>query len=386
MKKVCVATGSRAEYGLLRPILKKLKSDNEIDLRIVVTGMHLSPEFGFTVNEITNDGFKVDFKNEMLLSSDTDQGIVKSMGVGLIGMADYFSCNKPDMLIVLGDRYEIFAVATAAMIYKVPIAHIHGGEITEGAYDDSIRHCITKMSTLHFTSTEEYRKRVIQLGESPDRVFYVGALGVENIKSLKLMEKDELEDSIGFRVDRKTLMVTYHPETLGEYKPADCFKNLLYVLDKHREFRIIFTKANADTDGRIINSMIDEYVDKHKLNSIAFQSLGILRYLSVLKYCAAVVGNSSSGILEVPSFKIPTINIGNRQKGRVQSKSVINCRCIIDEIDKALSIISDIDYISKFKNYDNPYELIGTSSNIVKNIKNYLKSEHKNKKFYDYRG
>lgn len=383
MKKVCVATGSRAEYGLLRPILKKLNNDTEIDLKIIVTGMHLSPEFGLTVNEIENDGFKVDFKNEMLLSSDTDQGIVKSMGICLIGMADYFSCNKPDLLIVLGDRYEIFSVAASAMIYKIPIAHIHGGEITEGAYDDSIRHCITKMSTLHFTSTEEYRRRVIQLGENPDMVFYVGALGVENIRNLKLMEKHDLEKSIGFEVDKKTLVVTYHPETLGENNSANSFKNILYVLDKHKEFRVIFTKANADTDGRIINRMIDEYVDEHKSNSIAFESLGLIRYLSVLKYCAAVVGNSSSGIIEVPSFNIPTINIGNRQKGRTQSNSVINCKADINEIDEALRIIMK-KYSKNKLSFINPYECTGTSDNIIACIKEYLCSKKTIKKiFYD---
>ena len=312
MKKVCVITGTRAEYGLLKPLITKINNDSEMKLQLVVTGMHLSPEFGLTYKEIEQDGFEITERNEMLLSSDTPNGITKSIGLGMIGFADIFTRIKPDMVIILGDRYEALAAGTAAMVHRIPIAHIHGGELTEGVMDDSIRHAITKMSMLHFTAAEEYRKRVIQMGEEPDRVFYVGALGIENIKTQKLLSKSELAQSVGFSPDDSYIVVTFHPVTLEINTAGEQFDKLLGALDVYKEYYIIFTMANADTNGRIINQKIEEYVSRNKGRAVAFTSLGMMRYLSALKYCEMVIGNSSSGILEAPSFKIPTVNIGDR--------------------------------------------------------------------------
>lgn len=384
MKKVCVITGTRAEYGLLKPLVQKINNDNSLELQLVVTGMHLSSEFGLTYQEIEQDGFEITERNEMLLSSDTPNGITKSVGLGTIGFADIFTRIVPDMVVILGDRYEALAAATAAMIHRIPIAHIHGGELTEGLIDESIRHAITKMSVLHFTSTEKYRNRVIQLGEQPDRVFYVGALGVENIKTRILMSKEQLEESLHFRLDKPYIMVTFHPVTLEDGTAQEQFENLLSALDSIEGYRIIFTKANSDTDGRIINSKIDAYVGKNKGKADAFTSLGMVRYLSAIKYCEMVVGNSSSGIIEVPSFHIPTVNIGDRQKGRVRGKSVIDCGCTQKEIEEAIHTAQTMRRNNMLKNEMNPYEGRNTSEIIVNLIKDYLESEIKIKKhFYD---
>lgn len=384
MKKVCVITGTRAEYGLLKPLVQKINNDNSLELQLVVTGMHLSPEFGLTYQEIEQDGFEITERNEMLLSSDTPNGITKSVGLGTIGFADIFTRIVPDMVVILGDRYEALAAATAAMIHRIPIAHIHGGELTEGLIDESIRHAITKMSVLHFTSTEKYRNRVIQLGEQPDRVFYVGALGVENIKTRILMSKEQLEESLHFRLDKPYIMVTFHPVTLEDGTTQEQFENLLSALDSIEGYRIIFTKANSDTDGRIINSKIDAYVGKNKGKADAFTSLGMVRYLSAIKYCEMVVGNSSSGIIEVPSFHIPTVNIGDRQKGRVRGKSVIDCGWTQKEIEEAIHTAQTMRRNNMLKNEMNPYEGRNTSEIIVNLIKDYLESEIKIKKhFYD---
>jgi GDP/UDP-N,N'-diacetylbacillosamine 2-epimerase (hydrolysing) len=286
--------------------------------------MHLSPEFGLTYKEIEKE-FKINKKIEMLLSSDTSVGISKSMGLAQISFAESYDELKPDIVIVLGDRYEIFSATSAAMIARIPIAHIHGGEKTEGAFDESISHSITKMSHLHFTATEEYKNRVIQLGEHPSRVFNVGGMGIENIKRLKLLSKDEFEKSIEFKLNIKNILVTFHPVTLENSTAKEQFQELLDAIDELEDTNIIFTKANSDTDGRVINQMIDEYVTKNSHKSIVFTSLGQLRYLSALQYVDAVVGNSSSGLAEAPSFKIGTINIGDRQKGRIKASSVIDC-------------------------------------------------------------
>ncbi|MGM9967101.1 MAG: UDP-N-acetylglucosamine 2-epimerase [Rummeliibacillus sp.] len=384
MKKVCVVTGTRAEYGLLKPVIDKIYYSNRLELQLVATGMHLSPDFGLTYQEIESDGYPIIKKIGMLLSSDTATDITKSMAVALMGFADFFEEHRPDMIVILGDRYEMLVVASAAMIAKIPIAHIHGGELTEGAYDDAIRHSITKMSQLHFVSTEEYRKRVIQLGENPENVYNVGALGVENIKNVKLLSKEEIEKSLNFIFNDDTIMVTYHPVTLDTLSTKNQFNQLLNVIDKHQELKVIFTKANADTDGRIINSMIDEYVDKNKKRCIAFTSLGQVRYLSTLKLCKAVVGNSSSGIIEVPSFNIPTVDIGNRQKGRIASKSVIHCGYESREIEVAIKQAFSSDFNKNIKFYTNPYEGVNTSQKILeimeKNLDNKINIK---KKFYD---
>lgn len=383
MKKVCVITGTRAEYGLLKPLMTKISSDSEMQLQLVVTGMHLSPEFGLTYKEIEQDGFEITERNEMLLSSDTPNGITKSIGLGMIGFADIFTRIMPDMVIVLGDRYEALAAATAAMVHRIPIAHIHGGELTEGLIDDSIRHAITKMSMLHFTSIEHYRKRVIQLGEQPERVFCVGSLGAENIRTQALLDKKELEQSIQFSLEEPYVIVTFHPVTLEDNSAGVQFKNLLLALDKFKEYKIIFTKANADTEGRSINSQIDMYTKANRGRAIGVSSLGMLRYLSALKYCEMVIGNSSSGILEAPSFHVPTVNIGDRQKGRVKGKSIIDCGWTIEEIiqgiEKAQTMKKE-DYLEMERNI---YEGINTSDTIVRILKNYLKNGSEIKKVFN---
>lgn len=372
MKKIIsVLTATRAEYGLLKPIIKKLQLVNEFDVRVVVTGAHLSPEFGLTFREIEKDGIDIDAKIEILLSADTPAAISKSMGLAMISFADYFEKLKPDMLVVLGDRYETLAVCCSAMNQRIPIAHLYGGETTQGAVDESIRHAITKLSYLHFTSTEEYRNRVIQLGENPGRVFCVGAIGIENMMNEKYISKEELEESIGFRLDRPFAIVTYHPVTLEDNSAQKQIEALLSACSKHKELKYIFTKANADSDGRIINHLIDKYIQEND-NAIAFASLGVRRYLSALKYCSMIIGNSSSGLIEAPSFGIPIINIGRRQKGRLQSDSVINCEVTQEDIDKAIRLAMDSAFIDKARNVINAYGNGNTSEKIVDTIKDVL--------------
>lgn len=383
-KKICIITGTRAEYGLLKPLIDKIYKSKDLELQLVVTGMHLSPEFGLTYKEIEEDGYPITSKIEMLLSSDTSVGITKSMGVALIGFADYYEQYKPNMVIILGDRYEMFMAAAASMVAKIPIAHIHGGELTEGVMDEAVRHSITKMSHIHFTSTEEYRKRVIQLGEQPECVFNVGALGIENIKNLELLEKEELENQIDFRFSAKTIMVTYHPVTLENVTSKKQFEDILDVIHSHKELSVIFTKANADMDGRIINQMIDDFVITHKERCAAHTSLGQLRYLSALRFCKAVVGNSSSGIIEVPSFGIPTINIGDRQRRRLHATSVINCRNDKDEIEAALIEALSDKFLEKASQVKNPYEGEHTSDQMISIINRVLEVGIDMKKiFYD---
>lgn len=384
MHKVCIITGTRAEYGLLKPVIDKVHNLAKLELQLVVTGTHLSPEFGMTYQEIEKDGYPISSKIEMLLSSDTPVGITKSMGVALLGFADYFAADRPNMVVILGDRYEMLAAVIAAMMARIPIAHIHGGEKTEGAVDEAIRHSITKMSQLHFTSTEEYRKRVIQLGEQPETVYNVGALGVENVKNVKLLCREDLEKQIGFKFTVPTIMVTYHPVTLEDMAAKEQFENLLTVIDNHKDISVIFTKANADTDGRIINHMIDEYAGENANRCSVYASLGQLRYLSALQFCDAVVGNSSSGIIEVPSFGIPTVNIGDRQRGRAAAQSVINCGYSVQEIDKALQTALTDEFRDKASKVSNPYEKEGTSDRIIDLISQALDDGIIiKKKFYD---
>lgn len=328
MKKICVVTGTRAEYGLLKPLIKKIRDDKDLNLQLVVTGMHLSSEFGLTYNEISKDGFKITEKVEILLSSDTEIGISKSMGLAMISFSEVFDRIKPDMLILLGDRYEIFAVASAAIVAKIPIAHLHGGETTEGALDEAFRHSVTKMSYLHFTSNEVYKNRVIQLGEEPCRVVNVGPIIEESIKTLDFLPKEKLEEDLKIRFDKKISLLTFHPTTLENNSAKEQFENVLEALSEFDDLKVIFTKANSDVSGRIINSMIDEYVLKNPDKCVAYASLGQLRYLSAMKYCDIVIGNSSSGIIEAPILQKPTVNIGDRQKGRIQEKSIINCKPI----------------------------------------------------------
>ncbi|MDF1879569.1 UDP-N-acetylglucosamine 2-epimerase (hydrolyzing) [Sulfurimonas sp. SAG-AH-194-C20] len=381
-RKICVVTGTRAEYGLLYWLMKEIEQDDALELQLIVTGMHLSPEFGLTYETIEEE-FKIDKKIEMLLSSDTAVGISKSMGLAQISFAETYEELQPDMLVVLGDRYEMFSAVSAAMISRVPIAHLHGGETTEGAFDESIRHSITKMSHLHFTATDEYKKRVIQLGEQPERVFNVGGMGIENIKRLKLLSRDEFEKSIEFTLGKRNLLVTFHPVTLENSTAKQQFTNLLKALDTQEDTKIIFTKANSDTDGRIINAMVDEYVAKNSDKSIAFTSLGQLRYLSALQYVDAMVGNSSSGLAEAPSFEVGTINIGDRQKGRIMASSIINCDNETDSILKAFEYLYSDKFKEILKTTQNPYGNGMASAKIIKIIKNIKIDGMLKKSFYN---
>ena len=381
-RKICIITGTRAEYGLFYWLLKEIEADKELQLQVIVTGMHLSPEFGLTYKEIEKE-FKINKKIEMLLSSDTSVGISKSMGLAQISFAESYDELKPDIVIVLGDRYEIFSATSAAMIARIPIAHLHGGEATEGLIDEPIRHSITKMSHLHFTATEEYKNRVIQLGEHPSRVFNVGGMGIENIKRLKLLSKDEFEKSIEFKLNIKNILVTFHPVTLENSTAKEQFKELLDAIDELEDTNIIFTKANSDTDGRVINQMIDEYVTKNFQKSVQFTSLGQLRYLSALQYVDAVVGNSSSGLAEAPSFKIGTINIGDRQKGRIKASSVIDCEPNKDSILKSFEKLYSKEFQETLKTTINPYGDGYASKKIVEILKNVDLKNILKKSFYD---
>lgn len=381
-RKICVVTGTRAEYGLLYWLMRAIQDDDSFSLQIIVTGMHLSPEFGLTYHEIEKD-FHIDKKIEILLSSDTPVGVSKSMGLAQISFAEAYEELAPDLVVVLGDRYEIFSAASAAMISRIPIAHLHGGETTEGAFDEAIRHSITKMSHLHFTATDEYRNRVIQLGEQPERVFNVGGIGIENIKRMNLLNKNDFEDSIDFKLDKKNILVTFHPVTLEKTTANIQFQNLLSSLDKLKETKIIFTKSNSDTDGRIINKMIDEYVAKNSGKSKSFVSLGQLRYLSALQYVDAVVGNSSSGLAEAPSFKIGTINIGDRQKGRLRANSVIDCEPLEKSIDESFKKLYSSEFQNSLKNTISPYGDGSASKIILEKIKSFDLTNIIKKVFYD---
>lgn len=383
-KKICVVTATRAEYGLLKGIIEKLQMVSEIEVKIVATGAHLSPEFGMTYQEIEKDGFKIDKRTEILLSSDTPSSISKSMGLAMISFGEYFEEEKPDLLLVLGDRYETLAVCCCAMNSRIPIAHIHGGETTEGAIDEVIRHAITKLSYLHFTSTENYRKRVIQLGEHPDRVFYVGAMGVENAKHIPLLSKEKLEELIKFPLNKPYAVVTFHPVTLENNTSKEQVKELLWALDSFPDMKFIITKANADMDGRIINKTLDEYVQK-RVNAILVDSLGTTGYLSAIKYADMVIGNSSSGLIEAPSFHVATVNIGERQKGRIQAESIISCKTVGTDIKKAMDIAISSEFRQQVSLCSNPYGDGETSAKIVAVIKEYLFKEKINlkKSFFD---
>lgn len=353
-RTICVVTGTRAEFGLLFWLMKEIQADEQLELQVIVTGMHLSPEFGLTYQEVEKE-FHINKKIEMLLSSDTAIGISKSMGLAQISFAEAYADLQPDVVVLLGDRYEIFAAASAAMIARIPIAHLHGGETTEGAFDEAIRHSITKMSHLHFTATEVYRRRVIQLGEHPERVFNVGGMGIENIHRLSLLSKEDFETAINFKLASKNLLITFHPTTLESATAKQQFAELLSALDELVDTHLIFTKANSDTDGRIINQMIDDYVVRNKEKAVGFTSLGQLRYLSALQYVDAVVGNSSSGLIEAPSFKIGTINIGDRQKGRIKAESVVDCQPEKDLVLKAIGKIYTSEFQQKLQNVKNLY-------------------------------
>ena len=382
MRKICVVTGTRAEYGLLYWLIREIDVDKDLELQIIATGMHLSPEFGNTYQQIEEDGFFINKKVDISLTSDTELAISKSMGLGMIGFADAFDELQSNLIVVLGDRFEIFSAVSSAMIAKIPVAHLHGGEVTEGAFDESIRHSITKMSHLHFAATNKYRNRIIQLGEQPNRVFNVGGLGVDSINKLKLLSKSDFENAIDFKLGKKNILVTFHPVTLENFTSKVQFQELLNSIDELKNTRIIFTKANSDTDSRVINSMIETYTSVND-NSIAFTSMGQLNYLSALQFVDAVVGNSSSGLLEAPSFNIATIDIGDRQKGRIKADSVISCLPTQEGIGSAFDKAYSEGFQNIVNNTKNPYGNGGASKAVVDIIKNFDLNEILKKTFYD---
>ena len=381
--KIAVVTGTRAEYGLLFCLMKEIQNDPEIELQLIVTGTHLSPEFGSTYQLIEADGFKIDAKVEMLLSTDSAVGITKSVGLGIIGFSDTLQKLSPNILILLGDRFEILAAAQAALIQKIPLAHIHGGELSEGAIDDAIRHCITKMSHLHFVATETYRKRVIQLGEHPERVFNVGAPGLERIANSQLLDRHELEEKLNFQLGTQNFLITYHPATINPSENEPALTALFSALDHFPRAKLIFTKANSDEMGRLINLQIDQYVLKNNHRAASYITLGDINYLSLLQFVDAVIGNSSSGLIEVPYFHKPTINIGNRQSNRLRASSVIDCQttenAIITAIERALSN----EFQLAIKNTQSPYKKDSTANKIKTILKktNFKQIIHKH--FYD---
>lgn len=382
-RKICVVTGSRAEYGLLYWLLKDLQNHAGLTLQLVVTGMHLSSQFGLTVRNIEADGFVPDAKVDMLVSSDTPAGIAKSIGLGTIGFAGVLEQLQPDVLVVLGDRFEIFAAAQAAMCARIPIAHIHGGELTEGVIDEAIRHAITKMSHLHFVATEEYRNRVIQLGESPDRVWNVGALGVEAIRRAQLLSRLELSNAIGFDITRPYFLVTYHPVTLHHARNGEGVRPLLGALEAFPHHRILLTGVNADTDNVEIHDAIKAFAGKHAGRVYSTMSLGQQGYLSAMRYADVVVGNSSSGLIEAPSFRVPTVNIGDRQRGRVRAKTVIDVAAdegaIVSGIKKALSPLFRV----RLRNMVSPFGDGKSAARITKILATHPLHDLLMKRFWD---
>lgn len=381
--KIAVITGTRAEYGLLKPLIDGLRDDSNFELQLIVTGSHLSPEFGLTYRCIEADGVPIAAKVEMLLSSDTPVGITKSMGLAFLGFADALERLQPEAVIVLGDRYEILCAAASAVVARVPVFHIHGGETTEGAIDEGFRHAITKLSYLHFTSTEAYRKRVIQMGESPERVFNTGALGIDNIKKLNLLSKAALERELDFQLDKEFFLVTFHPVTLEKNTARGQVEALLEALDSVTDTKIIFTKANADTGGRIINELIDEYVARNGDRCIAFISMGQLRYLSAMKYSSLVLGNSSSGLIEAPSFPVPTVNIGDRQTGRIRAESVIECEPYARSIREAIGKARSEKFRNSIAHTQNPYGDGRSAERIIEIIRSVSIPTPCKKKFFD---
>lgn len=387
MKKITIFTGTRAEYGILQPLLSKIKQDKSLTLQLLVSAMHLSPEFGLSKSLILEDGYRIDEEVEMLLSSDTTTGCAKSVGLGIIGFTDALKRLKPDVIVVLGDRFEALAVVQTAMLMNIPVAHLHGGEITEGAKDDAIRHAITKLSNLHFTANEAYRQRVIQMGETPNSVFNVGALGLENIIQKKsFLSKKALEESLNFSLNDKYFIVTYHSVTLADEDPEKTCQNILTAIEQFIDHQVIITYPNADDGGRKIISLLQDYANKHKNRVLLIPTLGLERFLSAVKHATAVIGNSSSGIIEVPSLGVPTINVGQRQQGRMSASSVIHCSANSSDIAKAITdvLAGDVELCGL-----NPYAFVDdqkesertTSDLIIEKIKTFNFSSLK--RFYD---
>ena len=382
-KKVCVVTGSRADYGLLRRLMRTLDNDSKFELQVIVTGEHLSTEFGLTSEAIEEDGFNISRKVEMLLSADTPSAITKSTGIGLIGFADVMAELGPSLVVILGDRFEMLAASIAATFARIPIAHISGGETTTGAYDEAIRHSITKMSWWHFVAAEEYKNRVIQLGEDPSRVFLVGGIGVENILKTQLLPKNTLEKKIGFEFGKRNLLVTYHPVTLEQNTEQKDFQAILDTLGELKQTKVIFTFSNSDVGGRFIQKMIQNYVHDHQDTSIAIATMGHLNYLSALQYVDGVIGNSSSGISEAPSFKIGTINIGDRQTGRIKADSIIDCKPTKKSIQQALKKLFSEDFQTELLKVVNPYGDGSSTDKIIDVLRASTFPNSVKKCFYD---
>lgn len=383
-RKICVITGTRAEYGLLRWVMQGIKDDPDLTLQVIATGMHLSPEFGLTYREIEKDGIQIDRKVEMLTSSDTPVGIAKSMGLGLIGFADALNELKPDLIVVLGDRFEIFAAVSAALVARIPVAHLHGGETTEGAFDEALRHSITKMSHLHFVAAEEYRQRVIQLGEQPERVFLVGGLGIDAIKRTALLGRDALEASLDFQLGEKNLLITFHPVTLEHQSTTQQMSELLAALSQlGDDTHLIFTMPNADNGSRELVGMVDDFVATHS-NARAYASMGQLRYFSCIQQVDGVVGNSSSGLAEAPSLATGTVNIGDRQRGRLKAQSVIDCPPQRWAILDAIRTLYTDDFRLPLQTMVNPYGAGGASLKIVQALRDQTLDGILKKSFYDF--
>ena len=382
-RTICVVTGSRAEYGLLTPLMKEIEATKDLCLQVVVTGTHLSKDFGETYTVIEEDGFKIDSKVNILMDLDDEVSVSKSIGRAVSGISEAFFKLKPDIIILLGDRFEILAAAIAATVLKIPIAHIHGGETTEGSFDESFRHSITKMSHFHFTSVEEYRKRVIQLGEDPKKVFNFGAIGIDSINNTKLLSRNEFEKKVEFSLNKTNFLIAFHPVTLESGLTGSQFQTLLEALDKIREVSLFFSYANADTDGSIINKMIDKYVSENLTKAIVRKSYGQLLHLSAMQYMDAMIGNSSSGIIEAPHFKIGSINIGDRQLGRIQAPSVINCPSTEVGILEAIETLFSKVFQKNLKNIVNPYGSGGAAKNIMQELRSQSLTGILKKKFND---
>ncbi len=382
MKRICVVTTTRAEYGLLRRIIQNILDDEELELVLAVTGTHLSKEYGDTVEEIVQDGFPIAEKIEIMEEINTSADVCRIMGNAAIRFGEMFERQKPDLLVAEGDRYELLPICSSAMMHGIPIAHISGGEITEGVIDDVVRHCLTKMSYLHFPACEEYRRRIIQLGEEPERIFNYGDIGVENVRKMKYLTKKELEDSLGLSLEKPYASVTFHPVTLEEDTAEHQTKALIAALQEHAEINFIVTMANADQQGQVINQIFQKSADRSH-NIFCFASLGIRRYLSLMKYAEFVIGNSSSGIVEAPCFGIPTINIGDRQKGRLRADSVIDCEPEKEEICQSIEKACSMEFKKIAANAVHPYGDGDTAKNIIDTIKSFLNHIDLKKKFYD---
>jgi GDP/UDP-N,N'-diacetylbacillosamine 2-epimerase (hydrolysing) len=384
-RRICVVTGTRAEYGLLRFVMEGIRQSAALQLQVVVTGAHLSPAFGMTARDIERDGFEISRRVDMLLSSDTPVAVAKSMGLALIGFADAFDQLAPDIVLVLGDRFELLPVVSAALVAGIPVAHVHGGELSEGAIDESIRHAVTKMSHLHFVSAAEYRARVVQLGEDPDRVFLVGGLGVDAIARLELLDRSALEAALGFRFGRRNLLVTFHPETLAPAAGAEQLQELLSALDALEDTELIFTMPNADAGHRRIGEMVESFAATHP-NAHVFASLGQLRYLSCMREVDGVVGNSSSGLTEAPALGKGTVNIGERQQGRLKGEGVIDCEPRRDAIAAAIAQLWSPEFQARARAARNPYGEPGASGRIVDILSTAPLDRIVRKRFYDLAG